>query len=239
MWRSVYDAQRAVRPSKYTPGLVTVEVGDRLLNAGIYDGAEVARLIRRDASTVASWTRPARSTRARPPLLEPQHAGGLFSFLDLVSLYVISELLRRRVARDAIYRGGISLSQQLGTARPFAHKRLATAGRAFFADVDEWVDVGKWGQRVLDFESMVKPVLRPITYRADFAATWQPHTSVLIDPRRQAGAPCIEGTRVPTAIILRYLASGENERDIADDLALRLDQVRAAQEFEQSLDRAA
>ncbi len=204
----------------------------RLLNSGIYDGVDVARLIHRDPTTVAGWT-----TGSRQPLLVPQHGNRLFSFLDLVSLYVISELLRRKVPRSEVYRGGQFLAKRLETDRPFAHESLATAGSAFFADLGEWLDVGKWGQTA--FQEMVVPILRPITYERSLASSWQPHSNVLIDPRLQAGMPCIEGTRVPTAAVARYLASGEDLDDLADDLALRPEQVRDALEFEQSLDEAA
>jgi uncharacterized protein (DUF433 family) len=203
-----------------------------LLNRGIYDGPEVARLIHRDPHTVASWT-DARSMR--PPLIVPEHPESLFSFLDLVSLVVISELARRRVPREEIYRGGVYLARQLNTSRPFAHKTLATAGSAFFAEINEWLDVGKGGQAA--FEDMVRPVLRPITYEGVLAAQWRPFREIIVDPRLQAGSPCIEGTRVPTAAVLRYLDSGEEPEDVADDLELTLAQVDAAREYEQGLDR--
>jgi uncharacterized protein (DUF433 family) len=209
----------------------------RLLNSGIYDVVDVARLIRRDPNTVTGWTR---SSGSRHPLIVPQHGGLLFSFLDLISLYVISELLRRKVSRNEIYRGALFVAARLKSDRPFAHQALATAGTAFFAELDEqdeWLDIGKWGQA--PFAEMVVPILRPITYEHSLAARWQPHPLVVVDPRLQAGAPCIEGTRVPTSAVLRYLSSGEDPDEVADDLGLLLDQVRAAREFEQQLDQAA
>jgi len=197
-----------------------------LLNRGIYDGVDVARLIRRDPQTVAGWTK---SSRSRRPLIVPQHGDRLFSFLDLVSLYVISELLRRKVPRGEVYRGGLFLAESLGTDRPFAHQA--------FADVSQWLDVGKGGQTA--FEEMVTPILRPITYERSLAARWHPYPHIVVDPRLQAGTPVIEGTRVPTSTVLRYISSGEDPEEVADDLGLRPDQVLAARDFERQLDQAA
>jgi uncharacterized protein (DUF433 family) len=206
-----------------------------LLNRGIYGGVEVARLIRRDPATIVEWTS---ARRSRPPFLVPQHAKDhLFSFLDLVSLYVISELIRRKVPRDEVYGGGKFLERRLQTTRPFAHEALATAGKAFFADFGEWIDVGKGGQGA--FQHIIKPLLRPITYEDSFASRWHPHPNVVVDPRLQAGTPCISGTRIPTSIVVRYLRSGEDPEDIADDLRLTREQVEAATEYENNLDRAA
>ncbi|MBV9039887.1 MAG: hypothetical protein JOZ68_02725, partial [Acidimicrobiia bacterium] len=115
-----------------------------LLNHGIYDPTEVSRLLRLDPETLARW-----STRWRrqEPLVAPTF-GDIFSFYDLISLAVVRELWQRGVPRDEIHRGIEMLSRDFGTDRPFAHRRLATVGRSFFAELDEWVDAGKGGQGV-------------------------------------------------------------------------------------------
>ena len=70
-----------------------------LLGRGIYDVAEVARIVRRHPETVARWT------RGTDPLHHVE-SGRIVSFLDVISLWVISELIRRGVPKREIRVGG-------------------------------------------------------------------------------------------------------------------------------------
>ena len=146
-------------PSLTEPGTVSY------LGRGIYDIAEVARLIRKPRGRVEGWTR---SRSSRPPLLTGELAG-LFSFWDLISLRVIGELIDRGVPRDAIATGAEHLARNLGTDRPFAHEKLATVGAGFFADItDGWENAGLGGQ--LAFQSTIEPLLEPITFNEESMA---------------------------------------------------------------------
>lgn len=204
----------------------------QLLGLGIYDVVEVARLIHRGPETVARWTT---GPKARI-LLEPQF-GDVFSFLDLISLRVISVLRHRRVPFDDVRHGAEFLAESLGTARPFAHRKIATVGRAFFADVGEWVDAGKHGQGA--FEDVIAPLIRPITYdNRDMASIWRPTSHVWINPEVQAGAPCIDGTRIPTHTIFDLIEDDEDIAYVAGDYDLSREQIKAAVRFEVSLDAA-
>ena len=179
------------------------------LGRGIYDIAEVARLIGKTRGRVEGWTRP---RSGRPPLLTGELAG-LFSFWDLISLRVIAELIDRRVPRDAIATGAEHLARSLGTARPFAHKKLATVGAGFFADI------------TFDESSMAK--------------IWRPYPCVWINPEVQAGAPCVDGTRIPTAQIAGLIGidnlADEDIDKVCDDYRITSEQVEAALDYEFSL----
>jgi uncharacterized protein (DUF433 family) len=210
----------------------------RLLNAGIYDLAEVARLVRLRQDTVARWMT---GRQKRPPLLKIVNPP-FFTFHDLISLYVIGELHRRGVSVADIQKGGVWLSKVLGTDRPFAHKRLATVGRGFFADAlfkGEWLDVGQGGQSA--FPEIIEPILRPITFGSSdgMAQKWVPHKGVSIDPRIQAGAPCVVGTRVPTSLVASLVAAGEPRKIVATDYQLTQRQISAAVDYEAELAAAA
>lgn len=200
------------------------ETSERLLGRGIYDLLEVARMLRRDPETIGRWTRSK----------EPLHgvaATRIFSFLDVISLLVISELIDRGVSKREIRAGAEYLADKLDTHFPFAHEEIATAGAAFFGNVGAWVDVGKRGQGA--FELVIRDFLRPIEYGANhLAAIWRPQPGVWVNPSVQAGAPCIEGTRVPTRIVADLRAAEEHPEDIAEDLLLDLTQVQAAIEYE-------
>jgi uncharacterized protein (DUF433 family) len=210
------------------------------INRGMYDVVEVARLIGRSPDTVVSWTS---STRDRKALLVPEHKGGLFSFLDLVSLDITSRLRRRRVPLREISRAARYLAMELRTHRPLAHADLATAGAAVFARLrleesgeSEWVDAGQWGQRA--FQSMLRSELVPFEYGPDRMATrWRPIARVNIDPAIQAGAPCVDRTRVPTRVLWELRQAGEDTHDLAAEYDLPLEDVLAAIEWEQKLER--
>jgi uncharacterized protein (DUF433 family) len=213
------------------------KVEQPLLGLGIYDVVEVAELIHRAPLTVARWTTRSRQSKS---FLEPR-SDGVFVFHDLISLYVISELLRRGVKRTAILAGRDYLTRSLETEYPFAHRRLATVGDAFFAEIHgDWIDAGKWGQAA--FKEIVEPLVRPIDFGSnELASVWRPARLVWINPRIQAGTPCVEGTRVPTRQLADLVTAkalsdrAEEYEEVADDYALTVEQVQAAIEFERGL----
>ena len=198
-----------------------------MLDRGIYDAVEVARLVHTTPETISRWA----SKRARKPGIVDPVRGKLFTFPDLISLYVVHELRLRQVPLEEIRNARKTLAEELQTQWPFAHRKLATTGRALFAQLPgakDWIDAGKGAQGA--FQAMVVPFLRPIEYGGDdLAAIWFPLDGIWINPRVQAGTPCIASTRVPTAVIQSLLDQGEEAEDIADDLDLELAQVIAAQ----------
>ena len=200
----------------------------RLLGRGIYDIVEAARIVRRNPDTVARWT------RSNHPLHPVEH-DRIISFLDLISLWVISELIRRGVPKREISAGGQYVAEQLDTSYPFAHQDLATVGAAFFgkdlSDIKDWVDVGRGGQG--SFPVVIEELLKPIEFGADhLAIIWRPENGIWLNPGVQAGAPCIDRTRVPTRLVADLKTAGEHIEDIASDLNLDITQVSAALEYE-------
>lgn len=204
-----------------------------LLGRGIYDVVDIARLTHRDPQTIIGWTT---SRVAKPALLEP-HVPGVYSFVDLISLNVISELRRRGVSRRDILRGKEYLEGKLHTDRPFAHRGLATVGSSFFVELGSWVDAGLGGQGA--FEEVIKPLLEPIEFDdSGLAAIWRPQNGIWLNPHIQAGAPCIEGRRVPTSTIASLVAEGQSVDEVADDFDLSIGDVRAALAWEDDLQAA-
>lgn len=200
------------------------------MGRGIYDVVEVARLIGCTRPRVEGWTR---SGDGLTPLLTGE-LDGLFSFWDLLSLRVVGELAKRGVQRSEIAKGGEYLAKQLGTHRPFAHKGLTTAGQGFFAKIGNWVDVGMGGQ--LAFQTVVEPLLKPITFNNEgMAAIWRPSEGVWVNPKVQAGAPCVDGTRIPTQTFVDLHEAGLSIDDISDDYQLSPEQVQTAIAYEASL----
>ena len=80
---------------------------------------------------------------------------------------------------------------------------------------------------------MIEGLLDPIEFGPDlYASIWRPTNGVWLNPKVQAGAPCIDGTRVPTRVVADLEAVGEHIEDIADDLSLDITQVHAALQYE-------
>lgn len=221
---------RPSHPLRTLPSMTAVD-SSAMIGRGIYDPTETARLLRVHPETLARWTTGMR------PLVEPAFER-FFDFEDLISLLVVAELWRRRVPTREI-RGGVeALASELKVARPLAHidapRRLATVGKAFFANIGEWADAGKGFQ--LAFQPMIEPVLRPLEYdRHGMARLWRPLPLVSATPLVQAGTPCLEGTRVPTSTVGGLVHAGENVDDLAFDLDLGIEQIEAALRFEAAL----
>ena len=79
----------------------------------------------------------------------------------------------------------------------------------------------------------IQNLIQPIEYGPDLhAAKWRPAQLILLDPKIQAGAPCIEGTRIPTTLVAKLNKAGEHKEDIAEDMRLNITQVNAALEYE-------
>lgn len=203
----------------------------------MYDVVEAAHLVRAAPSSLVRWASP---TRKRKALVDPS-LGILYSFHDLISLLVVRELASRGLSLNTISAGIETLKRQLETPTPLAHREFATVGTSFFAKSikrDEWLDVGRGGQSA--FEEMVMQDLRRIEYGPDLlAAIWRPVDRVWVNPRVQAGASCIDHTRIPTATIFQAVAKGDAPEDVAGDYDLDLADVTAALEFEQDLLEAA
>jgi uncharacterized protein (DUF433 family) len=151
----------------------------------------------------------------------------------VISLWVIPELIDRGVPKGEIRTGRDYVADKLETPFPFAHKRLATVGGAFFREfAAEWIDVGKSGQQA--FQTVIEDHVRPIEFGPDdLAAIWRPAVGVWINPRVQAGSPCVDGTRVPTAV-LAALVADDDPNDLAADFELDISQVQAALKFEKA-----
>jgi uncharacterized protein (DUF433 family) len=218
---------------------MTIEQASPLLGRGIYDVTEVAHLVRRQPGEVARW-----AADAAQPLLLPQRRR-LFSFHDLITAEVVAELRWRHVPLDKIRDARRWLAGELkGNPWPFAHavglRTLASVGgRVYFDDGVQWLDASEGGQ--LPFNEVVEPLLQVIEF-ADgdlMASAWRPVDGVVLDPAIQAGAPCLEGTRLTTDYVAGLVKAGEEEEDVASDYAVDLLLVQHAVAYERSLALAA
>lgn len=207
-----------------------------LMGSGVYDAHEVSRLLAPlPIECIVRWAAP--DHHGLPPVVTPTFDKA-FAFVDLVSLAVAGELWKRRVAEDEMRYGVVYLQNHTGYDKPLSSKEvvdtLATSGKAFIAEIDGgWYDLGKGGQGA--FKDVIRIYLEHLSFDdVGVARKWNPAPHVILDPRIQAGTPCIEGTRIPTETIAG-MAEADPPEIIAEDLEIDIEEVMAALDFERQL----
>ncbi len=211
-----------------------------LIGRGIYDVEEIAHLIGATTRQVSRWAGPASHGGG---LLLPDERG-LLTFWDLITARVALTLQRQGVSTSSTRDARDHLRASLDFDWPLAHyaglRRLGRSGRDVYAiEYDgEWTDVSRGGQR--PFAGVIDPWI----IRVDFeplgpAASWTPVDGVVLDPKVQAGAPCLDGTRLTTKTIAELHDGGDSVEDIAWAYELEADLVQRAIDYERSLNEAA
>lgn len=205
-----------------------------MIGSGLYDASEVGLIVGLMPDKVVRWTTD--SAHGKAPVAPTFDR--LFSFADLVALTVVAQI-RENVSDRHLRHGVGELRKRFGFANPLAVDsvlaELATSGDSFLLrDVgDEFDDIGRGGQGT--FREVVELDLKRIDFDDDGGpARWRPIDGVVIDPNIQAGAPCIGGTRIPTAVIASRLTVDEPD-DIAFDLDIELAAIEVAAQFERLL----
>jgi uncharacterized protein (DUF433 family) len=205
------------------------------LGYGIYSLAELRAFLafsgsQDDADHAHRWlTRmlnPVKHRRRQPD----------YSFSDLISLFVVRELLNKGVAPITIRKAEAYLRRKWGTDRPFVSDEIQTDGRGVFVDdnliAGQIESADRHGQQVM--RELVKDRLAHVHYHEGSAVYWTPADRILVDPRVQFGEPVIRGTRVPTEAVA--LSAHNRDLDtVAHDLGISLADATAALAFEQKL----
>ena len=205
------------------------------MGRGIYDLGEIARMINRSVPEVTTWARP---TLKQDALLQPRK-GRLFCFYDLITAEVVAQLRRRSVTLGKIRDARHFLAGEVSSLWPLAHaaglRRLASVGSSVYYEGDDgWLDASQGGQ--VPFLQVVTPLIKRLEFDDHgMAALWRPAEGVLVDPTIQAGAPCVEGTRISTFLLADLVDAGEDPEDIAADFELDPDRVRQALRYEHQL----
>jgi uncharacterized protein (DUF433 family) len=184
-----------------------------------------------DAERVPQWLR----ATLNPVDRRPRHPD--YSFADLISLFVVRELLRKGVAAHTIRDAEIWLRRKWKTERPFISGEIQTDGRGIFVDdnlvAGQIESADRHGQQVL--RELVRERLTRVHYHEGSAAYWTPVNGVLIDPRVQFGAPVLTGTRLTTGLVSAAARELGRER-AAQRFRIAADDVTRAVRFEKRLE---
>ena len=183
-----------------------------------------------------------------PVAHRPRHPD--YSFSDLISLFVVRELLRLGVRPSRIREAELYMRMRFGTDRPFVSEEVATDGESVFvrSDVPEQVETAtqSGGQQVsrvvvtryLGGQQVSRVVvaryLKNVGYHRGEAVFWSPIDHVWLNPKVQFGEPVVADTRILTSTAAetteRYGASEAVAR-----LAIPVSAARSALRFERRL----
>jgi uncharacterized protein (DUF433 family)/DNA-binding transcriptional MerR regulator len=161
-----------------------------------------------------------------------------YSFHDLVSLFVVRELIDTGVRLADIAQAEEHLRAQLDFRRPFASIHILTDGVDVLYDanphiIDQLTAANRSGQEVL--RPTIEAALRDVHYEGTVAARWTPWRAIVIDPAVQFGEPCIAGTRITTERLAHLNAAGDSPRRLAEVFDIPKEYVAQALEFEREL----
>lgn len=227
---------------------------------GAYPIRLAARLARLNPATARRWVmgyeygyQGERRTSFPIAYLDkfPAAEGGpILDFEQLLTLLLVKTFKDKGLGLPTIKRAAARAREVYGTPNPFITKQFRSDGNRVFVDFQvrgrerELIDVLS-DQR--EFREIVEPSLfKDVVFVGDDAGEWWPmgrDRSVVLDPRRQFGAPHIAGKGVRTDVVAQaYVAEGCDDRAVhavADWYELTPREVFDAVEFEGAWQRQA
>ena len=217
----------------------------------VYTIAEAARIIRRPASTVWSWTRGAhyntKSGRKFWSPIMPADPHDL-SFQNLVELHVFSSLRSVYGVQFKNVRQAIEYLQETeGTEHPLANVGLITDRTdVFLEQADKYLNLSQDGQ--LEMKEQLASCMEQVDRGdGDLPLRWSipdpKDKSIVIaeiNPGIRFGRPRIPGTGIPTGLIYERNRDGETAEQLAEIYERPVPEVDRAIYYENwTRDRAA
>ena len=211
------------------------------LGAGLYSANELSRYLSSRSlgaspATVGRWIRGG--------LTPTPHLGKLptYTFHDLISLLVVGWLRSKGVKLSDVRRAEGYLRTELGFDRPFAREEIYTDGINVLYEAnplieDQLTAANLEGQEVM--RKALEATLSGVRYDNALAVWWDIRPLVRLDPTIQFGAPCIAGTRIPTAQLADFVEAGESIERLASLYELPPVWISEALDFERNLAHAA
>ncbi len=210
---------------------------------GIYDVPEAARILK--AAQGADVLYPVASPKlirwirmgiTDPGLIETPGRELLIAFEDLVSLRIVAALRAAGVSFSRIHTAEQNLREITGHIRPFATESLWTDTSDVFTYFRGMLLAasrsGQLGMRLM--EEHLIPV-HGLRFSDGVAYSWTPAHFVVMRPDVQFGAPCVDGTRVPTKALWNSWRGGDSMELLSASYDLSIDEIEAAVSWEERL----
>lgn len=220
------------------------------LGIGLYTAAEAARLLDLPTAAVRRWLGGYRTAeREHGPIWIPQLPkldGQLgLGFLDLVQLRVIARIVAEtEISLQKLRHEVLPHAQQLlEHDHPFATTRFRTDGRRLFLEIGRTTDTPQLYDllaKQYGFHKIIEPSFKDLDFEIE-ATHWWPrgrrHT-VVLDPKRQFGAPIANSSGIPTATLALAFERHGSAREVARWYPSATErEVRDSVSFERSLAR--
>ena len=207
------------------------------MGVGVYDYREVEDLLHISSSMLSRIALPGTGDGS-PALVRPQHHW-FFTFDEFVSVAVVVSMRVRGLPYSEIAAVQGRLGRDFETRLPFAHQDALRSIR--FSGRDVLIFDGASISRPegqLALMGVVELYLEQLQFGDDgVAVRWVPADGIVLDPDLQAGAPCLAGTRMPTATLSNLVRRGQSPEIVADDMNVTVEQVRLAVDFESRVEQ--
>ena len=211
------------------------------LGAGLYSANELSRYL---SSRSLGASPPTVGRWIRHGLTPSPHLGKVptYTFHDLISLLVVGWLRSKGVKLSIVRKAEAYLRQRLDLERPFAREEIFTDGINVLYEAnplieDQLTAANLAGQEVM--RKALEATLSGVRYDNRLAVWWDIRPLVRLDPEIQFGAPCIAGTRIPTAQLADFVGAGESVDRLASLYEIPPVWIAEALDFERELAPAA
>ena len=213
---------------------------------GIYTPAFIARIAGMRPDTVRRWLATAEKAGAGTGVVlrHPETGRVLGSFLDLVEMWMVGELLKRKIPLHKIRRQMIDLRTLVQGDHPLSRQKVLIDGTSVYLPVLDqcYRELGEGGQ--LGLTDIVHQRAEALVFDENgIASELRPRGTdhhIVIQPDVCFGAPRVVGTRILTETVLNaWRAEGEDVDKVARLYQLLPEQVQEAVRFEQEFKSAA
>ena len=225
------------------------------LRAPAYPVAEAGRLVGLAPGRVRRWLQGYEftyETKSRPHLRRSKKgpvvdsvstpSAKYASFLDLIDLQLVRELLRLEFSLQTIRRAFDEIRRRRNITH-LAYESLFTMGKRIFLEFGELGEsmLGLLTGGQMAFPQVITQLGRQIEFDRDtrIAIRWyplHPDRLVVIDPHISFGHPTITGRRITTsAVVDLYHAEGEEASPVCEWLGVSPAEVASAIRFEKTL----
>ena len=211
------------------------------LGEGLYPLRRAAHICHVSVPRLSYWIRSGLISphiHASPPRMPP-----ILSYNDLLAVNAIRRLRDQRLALQKIRVAIKYISKELEQRENWYELKLVTDGDKLVTSVPasqdvlesrELVDAARYGQKF--FEVAFADLVNDLYLDRELIESPRFKQFIDINPRVQAGAPTIHGTRIPTSVIAGWAKRGVTTEEIAsfyDDVSQ--DAIDAALQYEEVL----
>lgn len=209
------------------------------LGIGLYTIPDVANILNLNRTLVRRWLREywGNQFRLKGKSFASWGEGRkkAIHFFTLIEFYVFYQLRKLGVSAQNIARSHEIISQELGTAFPFANSRILTDGKKIFYTVNGEVIINADKSKQININAIIEEFCHKIDFGDDLNASryWPlgKDKNIVVDPHHQLGQPTVKNTNILAETLYRMYTSGEKVGFISSLYNVSEDDVKASIEF--------